>query len=123
MVFIFPVWKYGYSLIFVVLPFHKANSGTKKGFLSYFRKKYVQRLQIRHSYGDDDEDRSVSEDMATAVTEAAMANGTVPTAPVLDPVPAPAGAEVDIGGKKCKWCGSTTHQRKSHKDCPCNSTS
>ena len=62
-------------------------------------------------------------DMATAVSEAAIANGTAPTAPVLDPVPAPAGAEVDVGGKKCKWCGSTTHQRKSHKDCPYNSTS
>ena len=94
-------------------------------FFSYFRKKYVKRLQIRHSYGDDDddEDPSLSEDMATAVTEAAMANGTAPTAPVLDPVLAPAGVEVDVGGKKCKWCGSTTHQRKSHEDYSYNSTS
>ena len=84
----------------------------------YLRKKYVQRLQIRHSYGDDAEDDPVSEEIATEVTQAAMADGTAPSAPVLEPVPAPAGAEVDVGGKKCKWCGSTTHQRKSHKDCP-----
>lgn len=86
----------------------------------YLRKKYVQRLQIRHSYGDDIEDDPVSEDIATEVTQAAMANGTAPSAPVLEPVPAPAGAEVHVGGKKCKWCGGTTHQRKSHKDCPLN---
>jgi len=74
------------------------------------RKKCVQRLQIRHSYGDDTEDDPVSEDIATEVTQAAMANGTASSAPVLEPVPALAGAEVDAGGKKCKWCGSSTHQ-------------
>ena len=36
---------------------------------------------------------------------------------VVDP---PETATVTLGGKKCKWCGSTTHSRKSHKDCPHN---
>lgn len=77
-------------------------------------------MQIRHSYGDDMEDGSVSEDTATELTLAAIANGTAPSAPVLQLVPAPTGAEIDVSGKKCKWCGSTTHQGKSHKGCPYN---
>lgn len=88
----------------------------------YLRKKYVQRLQKRHSYGDDPDDDQVSENIATEVTQAALANGIAPSAPVLEPVPPPAGAEVDVDGKKCKWCGSTTHQWKSHKDCPFNNS-
>ena len=27
---------------------------------------------------------------------------------------------VTLGGKNCKWCGSSTHSRKTHKDCPHN---
>ena len=80
----------------------------------YLKKKYVQRLQICHSYGDDTEDDQVSEDIATDVTQGGMANGTAPSPPVLGPVP--------VGGKKCKWCHSTTHQQKSHKDCPFNNS-
>eukprot|EP01047_Picozoa_sp_COSAG01_P085376 COSAG01_NODE_18733_length_1056_cov_8.578892_1_plen_260_part_00 len=34
------------------------------------------------------------------------------------PAPRPAAAAVASGG--CKWCGSATHKRKSHKDCPHN---
>ena len=37
-------------------------------------------------------------------------------------VPAPNGAVVEVGEKKCKWCGSTTHSRKSHKDYPFNNS-
>ena len=33
-----------------------------------------------HSYGDDPEDDQVSEDIATEVTQAALANGTAPSA-------------------------------------------
>ena len=87
------------------------------------RKKYVQRLQIRHSYGDnDDEEELLSEETAVHVTQAALAGGTAPALPVLVNVPAPNGAQVEIGGKKCKWCGSSSHLRKSHRDCPYNST-
>ena len=46
----------------------------------YLRKKYVQRLHICHSYGEDPEDDQVSEDIATEVTQAALANGTAPSA-------------------------------------------
>ena len=88
-----------------------------------FRKKYVQRLQIRHSYGDnDDEEEPLSEETAVHVTQAALADGTAPALPVLVNVPAPNGAQVENGGKRCKWCGSSSHLRKSHRDCPYNST-
>ena len=29
------------------------------------------------------------------------------------------GVDIVVGGKKCK-CGSTTHQRISHRECPLN---
>lgn len=80
----------------------------------------MKNCQIRHSYGEDDEDADVSEDVAVRITEAAIANGTAPPAPVLEVSAAPDEAVVVIGGKSCKWCGSTSHVRKSHKDCPCN---
>ena len=32
-------------------------------------------------------------------------------------VSAPDEAEIEIDGKKCKWCGSSNHLRISHKDC------
>lgn len=80
-------------------------------------------MQIRHSYGNDgDEEEPLSEEIAVRVTQAALADGTAPALPVLEDVPAPNGAEIQIGGKKCKWCGSTSHLRKSHKDCPYNSS-
>ena len=32
----------------------------------------------------------------------------------------PDNVSVSIGGKGCRRCGSTTHQRSSHRDCPFN---
>jgi hypothetical protein len=56
-----------------------------------------------------------------ALTESAIEEGNAPGVGLPnDMVTAPPGANVVIGGKKCKWCGSTTHVRKSHKDCPHN---
>ena len=49
-----------------------------------------------------------------------LLDGTAQPAPVLEEVAAPEGAEVEVGGKSCKWCGSQTHLRRSHKDCPAN---
>ena len=80
-------------------------------------------MQIWHSYGsDDDKEEPLSEEMVVHVTQAALANGTAPGLPVLENIPAPNGAEVEIGGKQCKWWGSTSHLGKSHRDCPYNST-
>lgn len=102
---------------------HKINRTEEQTLRCSFWKKYVQRLQIRHSYGDnDDEEEPLSEETAVHVTQAALAGGTAPALPVLVNVPAPNGAQVEIGGKRCKWCGSSSHLRKSHRDCPYNST-
>ena len=45
--------------------------------------------------------------------------------PPLLPLPPPSGQlpvapSQPIGGKGCRRCGSTTHQRSSHRDCPFN---
>lgn len=78
-------------------------------------------MQIRHTYGNDEaDDDDTCEESALQVTEAAIAEGRVPAAPVIEEVAAPEGADVAVGGKTCKWCGSNTHVRKSHKDCPSN---
>lgn len=87
----------------------------------FFRKKYIKNCQIRHTYGEDeDEEVGYYEDDALMITERAIANGSATRSPVLAPVPAPEGANVEVGGKSCNWCGSKTHLRKSHKDCPYN---
>ena len=62
------------------------------------------------------------EEEAILVAENAVQAGseidtTLPGDHVVNP---PETATVTLGGKKCKWCGSTTHSRKSHKDCPQN---
>jgi hypothetical protein len=85
-----------------------------------FRKKYTKSLQIVHNYGEDevDDKEELDEESARVITESAIAAGTAPQFNMpSDVVTPPVGAAVDIGGKKCKWCGSTSHCRKSHKDC------
>lgn len=79
-------------------------------FLS-FRKKYVKNCRIQHTY----------EEEAVLLTESAVRDGSATGITLPDTaMPAPHGAVVEVGGKKCKWCGSNTHSRKSHKDCPYN---
>ena len=36
------------------------------------------------------------------------------------PAPRPAAVAAATAAGGCKWCGSATHKRKSHKDCPHN---
>ena len=87
----------------------------------FVRKKYIKNCQIRYTYGEDeDEEEGYNEDDALMITERAIANGSARWSPVLAPVPAPEGANVEVGGKSCNWCGSKTHLQKSHKDCPYN---
>ena len=58
-------------------------------------------LQIWHSYGDnDDEEEPLSEETAVCATQAALADGKASALPVLANVPAPIGAQVEIGEKK-----------------------
>jgi len=76
----------------------------------------VKKQHIVHSYGEDEDDWD-AEDQQTEL-ERCMHDGTVP-----HHIPArsskPDSIEVVLGGKKCK-CGSTTHQRTSHHECPLN---
>lgn len=76
-----------------------------------------------HTYGDEgsDDDVDIDEEDVLRITENAIAEGTAPSlrVPVVQ-TDLPEGATLDIGGRKCKHCGSTTHSRKSHKDCPHN---
>lgn len=70
----------------------------------------MKTCQIRHSYGDDEDDL-VNEEEAILITQTAITDGTAQTPPVLEEVAAPEGAEVEVGEKSCKWCGSRTHTR------------
>ena len=56
---------------------------------------FVKNCQIRHSYGDEDEDL-VNEEEAILVTQVAIADGTAQPAPVLEQLAAPEGAEVEV---------------------------
>ena len=78
----------------------------------------MKSCQIHHNYGDEQDD--YNEDEALHLTTSALKEGQVPPTPSLTYVEMPEGALVDIGGKSCKWCGSTTHTRKNHRDCPHN---
>ena len=61
------------------------------------------------------------EDEAVALAENAVREGLECEPAVQEEqVDAPETAIVTIGGKTCKWCGSTSHSRRSHKDCPHN---
>ena len=80
----------------------------------------MKNCQIRHTYGDEEEDEACTEEDALLLTESAIADGIARPPPELAPVPVPEGATLEVGGKCCKWCGSTTHFRKSHRDCPFN---
>ncbi|KAK3732460.1 hypothetical protein QZH41_014903, partial [Actinostola sp. cb2023] len=85
------------------------------------RKRYTKSCQIRHTYGEDDDEQVLEEDVLLRLTERAIEDGTAPTLRLVDSaVLAPEGATVSIGGKRCKSCGSTSHMRSSHKDCPNN---
>ena len=76
----------------------------------------MKRQRIVHSYGDDEDITDPAE--LQAELEEHMQAGTVPNhIPSPCRMPNPSDVEVVLGGKKCK-CGSSTHQRTSHKNCP-----
>ena len=81
----------------------------------------MKNCRIRHTYGEDEDvDDNRSEEEAAMLAEQALACYTVPACNTVPAVEAPERAVVTIGGAKCKWCGSSTHSRKNHKDCPYN---
>lgn len=90
-----------------------------------FRKQCSKQLQIRHFYGDDDDeeiDTELDENEIQTITQAAINMNRAPASlPGYSEVPValPQGATVSIGGKRCR-CGSQTHVRTSHRDCPHN---
>lgn len=89
-------------------------------YFIFCRKKYTKSRQIRHYYGEE-EMEELDEETARVITENAIRDGNAPNLnPPQDVIAAPLGSVVEIGGRKCRWCGSTTHVRRSHKDCPQN---
>lgn len=87
----------------------------------------MKNCRIRHTYGEEEEEVGVSEEEALQIARDAVgeetADGchTMPGTSAHDVAAAPENSVVTLGGKKCKWCGSSTHSRKTHKDCPHNS--
>ena len=70
------------------------------------RKKYVKNCQIRHTYGEEEEDAGISVEEAIVITENAISEGndcqTVPDMSAQDITAAPANSIVTLGGKNCK---------------------
>lgn len=81
------------------------------------RKEWVKRQKIVHSYGEDDDCIDKTE-LQEQLQECIQKN-TVPHSLPAIHTTATEGVEFTIGGKTCK-CGSNTHQRISHRDCPLN---
>ena len=90
------------------------------------RKSWVKRQRIVHSYGmidDEDEDDAEYADPSELRQglEENIASGNNNPPDISSPLPRlPNNVVVNIGGHGCKKCGSTTHKRSSHKDCPYN---
>ena len=85
----------------------------------------MKNCRIRHTYGEDDEEEAnLLEEEAVSLASAALreglASGTTLEANSSEVVDVPENATVTLEGKKCKWCGTNTHSRKTHKDCPHN---
>ena len=86
----------------------------------------MKRCRIRHTYADEEEEEGISEEAALHIAQDAVSEGatdgcrTMPETSVQDVAAAPENSVVTLGGKNCKWCGSSTHSRKTHKDCPHN---
>lgn len=87
---------------------------------SSYRKEWVKKQRITHSYGAHDEDEE-DDYIDQSVLQANALNGADPPSyPSVLPNLDPKNVQVFLGGKGCKKCGSLTHQRSSHMDCPFN---
>ena len=84
----------------------------------YCRKEWVKRQKILHSYGEDENEIANENDLQEELHQRIIDN-TVPHNLPSTCANMPTDVDVVVGGKHCK-CGSTTHQRISHKDCPLN---
>ena len=68
------------------------------------RKKWVKQQAVRHTYGGDSEDEGDDDGQLVSDVNEILGN--------KDDL-------LVVSGRKCR-CGSTRHQRTSHKDCPLN---
>ena len=81
----------------------------------------MKRQSIRHTYGDDEDDEIIDSTEREKHTQEGIAAG-IAKGPVIPSTLSPPSAQVDveIGGRGCRKCGSMSHQRSSHRDCPYN---
>ena len=73
------------------------------------RKRWVKQQEIRHDYGEEDGEDDPEVDDSTGARELLGSSS----------VSGPDRAVIIASKKKCK-CGSTTHLRTSHRECPMN---
>ena len=83
-----------------------------------YRKEWVKRQKILHSYGEDENEIADETDLQEELRQRILDN-TVPHNLPSICANMPTDVDVIVGGKHCK-CGSATHQRISHRDCPLN---
>ena len=73
------------------------------------RKRWVKQQEIRHDYGEEDGEDDLEVDSVGGARELLGSSS----------VSGPDSAVIIASKKKCK-CGSTTHLRTSHRECPMN---
>ena len=87
------------------------------------RKAWVKRQQIIHSYGagEDEEEEYIDPSELRQGIEESIASGSAQPPNVVSTLPTvPDDIDVCVGGRGCNKCGSLTHKRSNHKDCPYN---
>ena len=87
----------------------------------YYSKKWGKRQRIVHTYGE--EDGSTDEEERRTEIEQHLRDGTARHCiPGGNTVDQPDNMDIVLGqpAKKVCKCGSVTHQRISHSDCPLN---
>ena len=90
---------------------------------AYHRKAWVKRQRIVHCYvqGEEEEQEVNDPDALRREVERSITDGTARPPSVPSALPTlTSDVDVDIGGKGCSKCGSHSHKRSNHSDCPYN---
>lgn len=82
------------------------------------RKKFVRRQKILHTYGGNEEDVDLDDDVVLAEVQKRLQEKSNPPK-FTKAVNPPEGARVNVGGRACR-CGNKDHLRTSHRSCPLN---
>ena len=83
----------------------------------FYRKAWIKQQRIVHSYGTDEEECiAICPELQECPDSSDMQPPLIPsTLPTI-----PEDVDICVGGRGCNKCGSLSHKRSNHKDCPYN---